>query len=113
MGSIDSQRPCQRGTRGAAANVLTIAAFLGACAESPPASPAPVVGHEVECSVEPALALVGRPDTPDNRRELLRLSGATTLRVLRPGDGATSDYQTARVNLLLDGHGRIGGVTCG
>ena len=92
---------------------MAAAALLAACAELPPASPAPVVGHEVECAAEPAMALVGRPYTPETGRKALELSGSEMLRVLRPGDGATADYQTARVNLMLDASGRIAEIRCG
>lgn len=87
--------------------------MLAGCAATSDATRPPAIGHETTCNAEPALALIGRPDTPQNRRRALELSGSDLLRVLRPGDGATSDYQTARVNLILDGNNRIAEVRCG
>lgn len=92
---------------------LPILVLAGCGAAAVPARPAPQDGLESTCRVEPALALIGRPDTPDNRRRALELSDSGMLRVLRPGDGATADYQTGRVNLILDDRGLIAEIRCG
>ena len=45
--------------------------------------------------------------------EALRLSGARRLRWIRPGDMVTMDYSPQRLNIHLDGAGRIERFTCG
>jgi hypothetical protein len=97
----------------AAAQMLAALIVTG-CAVAPASPPpAPTLGHDSTCNAEPAFGLIGRADTPESRRQALELSGSEMLRVLRPGDGATADYQTGRVNLILDDQGRIAEIRCG
>lgn len=90
---------------------LSLALAVAGCAASTP--PAPVVGHEVDCSVEPARGLIGRVATAEIQREALRLSRSGLLRVLHPGDGATADFQTGRLNMIVDGRNIIMELRCG
>ncbi len=67
----------------------------------------------VRCNIEATRPLVGRPATQALGAEALRLSGARTLRWIRPGDVVTMDYRTDRLNIHLDGQGQVQRIDCG
>ena len=58
-------------------------------------------------------AMVGRAWSDSLRAEVLRLSGARALRVIRPGDMVTMDFRGDRLNVHLTGDGRIERFACG
>lgn len=89
--------------------LLAAASCLAACAPIT----AGAQGHEVECNAEPALPLIGRTATPEVQHQALKLAGAELLRLLRPGDSATADYQTGRLNIIVDDANRISDLRCG
>ena len=43
----------------------------------------------------------------------LDLTGARTIRWIRPGDVVTMDYREDRLTIHLDGRGRVERLTCG
>jgi hypothetical protein len=45
--------------------------------------------------------------------EARRLSGAATIRLIRPGTPASSDYVTDRLTVEVDRKGRIVRLSCG
>ena len=65
------------------------------------------------CNAAKAQPLVGRARSAKLGAEALRLSGAGTLRWLRPGDIVTMEYREDRLNIELDGKGRVKAVRCG
>lgn len=67
----------------------------------------------VHCKTEATRPLVGRPATQALGAEALRLSGVRELRWIRPGDMVTMDYRTDRLNIHLDGQGRVQRIDCG
>lgn len=88
------------------------------CAPVPPASEEaeafPVQGGSGGvCNAAKAQPLVGRARSAGLEAEALRLSGAGTLRWLRPGDIVTMEYREDRLNVELDGNGRVKAVRCG
>ena len=96
---------------------LSLGGFLlmAACATVPPAAPVeavPVMG-EGACNATKAQGLVGRAANNEQGAEALRLTGATALRWIRPGDAVTMDYRTDRLNIELDSANRIVRVACG
>jgi hypothetical protein len=61
-------------------------------------------------------AIVATPATPRRwpaEREALRLSGAGIVRWIAKGAMVTMDYRPDRLDLRLDGKGRIVKVECG
>ena len=87
--------------------IAALALSLPACATT--ATEAPTAG----CRAEAAAALVGRPGTAALGGEALRLTGARRLRWIRPGDMVTMDYSPERLNVHLDGEGRVERLACG
>ncbi len=65
------------------------------------------------CNAGKAQPLVGRASSATLGSEALRLSGAGTLRWLRPGDIVTMDYREDRLNIELDAQGQVKVVRCG
>ncbi|HYD37898.1 MAG TPA: I78 family peptidase inhibitor [Allosphingosinicella sp.] len=57
--------------------------------------------------------LVGRARSEDVGAEALRLTGARTVRWIPKGAMVTMDYREDRVNLHLDGKGKVVRVACG
>ena len=88
-----------------------------ACASAPPGGaeePIPIHGQTgYTCKAEPARSLVGRLATSDLGAEALRLTGARTIRWIRPGDAVTMDYREDRLNIDLDASGRVAAIRCG
>ena len=65
------------------------------------------------CDAAKAQALVGRPATGELGTEALRLSGAGTLRWLRPGQVVTMEYRADRLNIELDAKNSVVAIRCG
>ena len=87
-------------------------------------APVPLAAEEAEtypvqggtgriCNAAKAQPLVGRARSAKLGAEALRLSGAGTLRWLRPGDIVTMEYREDRLNIELDAKGRVKAVRCG
>ena len=95
---------------------LVAACALSACARSAPvvAEAAPVtVAEGGTCSTSNAQFMLGK--TVDQRlAEEARLrAGARVVRVLRPGQLATLEFNPARLNVRVDASGQIASVDCG
>ena len=50
---------------------------------------------------------------PDTQQAAMAASGAKVVRVLRPGMMMTMEYRGDRLNLRIDGQGKILSATCG
>lgn len=68
---------------------------------------------EETCSADKAQALVGQPASQELAAEALKLSGARSVRWLRPGMAVTMDYRAGRLNITLDDANRVERLTCG
>lgn len=91
------------------------AALLGGCAgapANPPASagPGPRGGT---CNAAPAQAMIGKQATPSVMEQARVASGAAMARVLHPQQVVTLEFSAERLNLVVDGNGRITAVRCG
>ena len=95
--------------------VLT-ALLLGGCATATGGSdgkaPAGAVAEGV-CDAAKVTPLFGKALSSEVEAQARRLSGAERTRVLRPGDAATMDYRSDRLNLILDAQDRLTGANCG
>jgi hypothetical protein len=97
----------------------TLAVALGACIPAPPegAPPPPSEGAPTplqgQCDADRAVGLVGREATAERVAEAQRLSGARRLRVIRPGQAVTMDYNSGRLNVHVDTQNRVERLACG
>jgi hypothetical protein len=90
-------------------------AMLAGCAgtpASPPVSagPGPRGGT---CNAAPAQAMIGKQATPSVMEQARVASGAAMARVLHPQQVVTREFVAERLNLVVDGNGRITAVRCG
>jgi len=65
------------------------------------------------CNAAAANGAIGQPATAALQSELITKTLAKTLRVVRPGEPVTQDFSSQRLNLEVDGTGRITGARCG
>ena len=86
-----------------------------ACAVAPPPEPeVPVHGDDGgSCSERAAQSLIGRPADNNLGFEAQRLTGARTVRWIRPGDVVTMEYSPSRLNIHLDERHRVSRLSCG
>jgi hypothetical protein len=113
--------------------MIVLAAMSAACAQVQPTeadaqeAPAEVTKTENKATTEPeapvkgegscdagkARSLIGREKSEPLGAEALRLSGARTIRWIRPGDVVTMDYREDRLNIHLDGQNKVVRIACG
>lgn len=86
-----------------------------ACAVVPPPEPdVPVHGDDGgSCNANAAQGLIGRPADTALGNEAQRLTGARTIRWIRPGDMVTMEYSPSRLNIHLDERHRVSRINCG
>lgn len=65
------------------------------------------------CDAAPAQRLVGRRADRATQAEAMRLTGASSLRIVRPGDALSADYLTDRLTAELDEDLAIIRLYCG
>lgn len=87
---------------------LLCAAVLAACAQS---APAPTPG--AACRAEGALFAVGQPLTDALAQDAARRAGASRVRLLRPGQVVTLEFDGGRLNLDVDASSKVTGARCG
>jgi hypothetical protein len=100
-------------TKTAAIGALVMAST--ACAIVPPPEPEVPVHGDVggSCNARAAQGLVGRPTDNNLGFEAQRLTGARTLRWIRPGDMVTMEFSPSRLNIHLDERHRVSRLVCG
>ncbi len=82
---------------------------LVACAPQPPLAN----GQGKVCSVTRLGKLVGKVSTVALAEEAIKRAGASTARVIGPGQAVTMDYRQDRLNIHLDADGKVERFTCG
>ena len=99
---------------------LGVAALMAGCAshgQAPAAAPTPTQAQapapEALCNAQPAQAAVGQSSTASVVESARGRSGARMVRILRPGQMVTKEFDTQRLNLEVDANGRILAVRCG
>lgn len=65
------------------------------------------------CDSEAVQGWIGRQFFLGSKTALLQASGASTLRLVRPGQAITMDYQSDRLTIELDGADIILALRCG
>ncbi|GGP18104.1 hypothetical protein GCM10010970_03200 [Silvimonas iriomotensis] len=93
---------------------LVLACSLPGCASNPgPASTPAQPEAAAQCHAEAVQARVGQMAAPDQLEALRQQASASVLRVIKPGDAVTMDYNITRLNLEVDETGVIKRVSCG
>lgn len=97
---------------------LALALLLAACTTPPPAKPqgpAPVTSYPGggECRMAGAQFAVGQQADAALQREAARRSGAAQVRILRPSQAITMEFNAQRLNLEVDAGNRVLAVRCG
>lgn len=88
-----------------------VLALAGCVPAAPPeAAPPPASG---KCQSETAQRFVGKKATPDRVAAIKAISGASVVRVIRPGEMITMDYRADRVDIRTGPDRRITQVSCG
>jgi Peptidase inhibitor I78 family len=89
----------------------TALALVGCTTQTPPddlpATP------EAMCAADPAQSLMGRKADASTGAELLRLTGAKTLRWVPPRSAVTMDYRADRLTVSYDDDYTIVRISCG
>jgi hypothetical protein len=91
---------------------LAAAALLAGCVQ-PPQSAAMANAPAGPCDAQAARFAVGYTSTDALADEVRRRSGAETVRVLRPGDVTTMEFNPERVNVVVGEDSRVSAVRCG
>ncbi|MVW72057.1 I78 family peptidase inhibitor [Bordetella sp. 15P40C-2] len=66
-----------------------------------------------ECDSQAVQQLVGKPYSQSLDRELQSKAGASQLRVLKPGQVMTLEYNPVRLNVIVEKDGSISALRCG
>lgn len=92
---------------------ITASLALAACStQTPPAAEMPAM-PEGTCKAEPAQGLAGQKASAATGAELLRLTGARTLRWVPPRSAVTMDYRADRLTVGYDDDYTINRISCG
>jgi hypothetical protein len=86
-------------------------ALTAACAATP--SGIPAGSPSGVCNAANAQFALGRTLTPELENEARLRSGASVVRVIRPGQIITKDYSEQRLNIEIDAGERVVRVRCG
>ena len=97
----------------AAGAVLLAGCAASAPAPAPTAAPAAPPEPVYQCNADAARFAIGQPLTPQLEAAARVRSGSGTVRVLKPGDAATTELNGGRLNLDIDARSRVTDVRCG
>lgn len=96
------------------AATLAIAATLAtACASDPIRTGGPYPPREMQCDAERARWAIGREASGDVVEEVRAATQGSAVRVIRPGQAVTMDFNHARVNIHVNERNAITSITCG
>jgi hypothetical protein len=90
-------------------------ADIAAPASNGPSSsyaPAPDA-QQGDCNADPVQNMIGQSYSDSVGVSLQQRSGSQALRLLKPGEVMTMEYNPTRINVILDDHGAIEALRCG
>jgi hypothetical protein len=87
-------------------------AALAGCAAPAAEGSAPIVRGEGKCNAEAAQRLIGSKATGEVGAELMRLTGATSLRWVPPRTAVTMDFRADRLTVSYDDELTIERISC-
>jgi hypothetical protein len=104
-----------RMTRASSVLSLLLAGLVAGCAPPVPSpgEPAPAPPSVTGCQPEPAQFALGQFATASLVQEAQRRAGAARVRVLRPGQAVTMEFDGTRLNLDVDAGNRVLRARCG
>ena len=85
------------------------ALLFTACAPLPPGSPLQVSDSTASCNAE----VLSSEFVGQDASVLLATTFTAPIRIIRPGDAVTEDFNPARINFVLDANERVTQVYCG
>lgn len=88
------------------------AAAAGACATAEPAIPVRGETPGRTCDDSGIQDFVGRQRSPELEAEMLRVSGAATVRWVSQGQAITMEFRSDRLTAWLDASNRIERISC-
>lgn len=88
--------------------VVALLAGLGGCGPGDMPRVAPAPGLLAQCGADRLIGLIGLPVA-----DLPAQPATRSLRILRPGDPVTEDFNPSRLNVILDAGDHISAVSCG
>jgi hypothetical protein len=97
----------------AAAGAVLLAGCAASAPAPAPAAPAAPAEPVYQCNADGARFAIGQPLTPQLEAAARVRSGSGTVRVLKPGDAATTELNGGRLNLDVDARSRVTDVRCG
>jgi len=96
--------------------LLLLACGLGACAQQPtqvPVAPAPPVISPGQCNESAAQYAVGRVADAKLAEEVRVRASAQRVRMVRPGQMVTMEFDAGRLTLDIDANGKVVRARCG
>lgn len=93
--------------------VLALPIALSACAGGPAASTPASAPPSGACNAAPAQFAVGRNTNAALEEEARTRAGTKAVRVLKPGQIVTMEFNADRLSLTVDAAGRVTHVSCG
>lgn len=88
------------------------ASAIGGCAAQSQSSPPPAKEPVMTCNRDAGQAFIGKKATPEIGAELLKATGARTLRWVPPHTMVTMDYRADRLTVSYDEDMVITQVSC-
>ena len=91
---------------------------VAACAQAPApgaaaAGSAAITMNPSDCNADAARSIIGKAVNAELLASAQELSGARRVRVLRPNDKVTMEFDSGRLNVDVDDNGRVMNVRCG
>lgn len=100
-------------------SALVFAAMLSGCAAPAPApAPVPVAAApapepQAQCNAEGARFAIGQPASAQLGATARVRAGAESVRVLKPNQAVTMEFNGGRLNLVVDARNRVTAARCG
>ena len=95
--------------------IALAALALVACAKvAPPPADPPIHGVTpgYTCNGSNLQQFVGQPQSPDLEAQMLRVSGAKTVRWVPQGTAVTMEFRSDRLTVFLDGQNKVERLSC-
>jgi hypothetical protein len=92
-------------------SVIVLACALGACVANPPVGDGPAQNVGL-CNADAAKHLIGTRASAAVGADLMRLTGAETLRWVPPRTAVTMDYRQERLTVSYDDNMIIVNISC-